>query len=83
MLGDEIALLRVLIKRFADQIQASQGVGLSESAHYLAVISEAMLRLGSLLRTDHLLGGSERGTILEQLNLAIAEVSAEMALEQG
>ena len=83
MLGDEIALLRVLIKRFADQIQASQGVGLSESAQYLAVISMAMLRLGSLLRTDYLLGGSERGTILEQLNLAIAEVSAEMALEQG
>jgi len=45
VLGDEIKLLRVLIKRFAEQIQASQGVALPQSAQCLAVISEAMLRL--------------------------------------
>jgi hypothetical protein len=43
VLGDEIALLRVLIRRFAEQIQGSQGVSLNESAQHLAVISEAML----------------------------------------
>jgi hypothetical protein len=46
VLGDEIALLRVLIRRFAEQIQASQDLSLTESAQHLAVISEAMLRLG-------------------------------------
>jgi hypothetical protein len=46
VLGDEIGLLRVLIRRFAEQIQASQGVALNESAMHLAVVSEAMLRLG-------------------------------------
>jgi hypothetical protein len=96
VLGDEIALLRVLIRHFAEQIQASQGVGLTESAQaeadtirlsavpytlvdgqHLAVISEAMLRLGwnevepleqseggILLRTDHMLGGSHSKSAL-------------------
>ena len=83
VLGDEIALLRVLIRRFAEQIQASQGVALMESAQaeadtnrisvvphtsvcgqLLAVISEAMLRLASLLRTDHMLGGTHSKSAL-------------------
>jgi hypothetical protein len=132
VLGDEIALLRVLIRRFADQILSSRGVSLNESAQaerlhsksalaqravfdragrfsavphtwvcgqHLDVISEAMLRLGSLMRTNHMLGGKLSGlephqrstahmgvrsasdTLFEELNLAIAQVSAEMALE--
>ena len=32
VLGDEIALLRVLIRRFADQILSSRGVSLTDSA---------------------------------------------------
>jgi len=32
VLGDEIGLLRVLIRRFAEQIQDGQGVSLNESA---------------------------------------------------
>jgi hypothetical protein len=83
VLGDEIALLRVLIRRFADQILSIQDVSLNESAQHLAVVSEAMLRLASLLRTNHLLGGSESDTFMETLNLALTEVSAEMALEEG
>jgi hypothetical protein len=107
VLGDEIALLRVLIRRFADQILSSRGVSLNESAQaerlhsksalragrfsavphtwvcgqHLDVISEAMLRLGSLMRTNHLLGGSESDTLFEELSIAIAQVSADMALE--
>ncbi len=75
VLGDEIALLRVLIRRFADQILASQGSAPSETAHHLAVISEAMLRLGGLLRTDHALGGSASSDFITQLNLVLAEIS--------
>ena len=83
VLGDEIGLLRVLIGRFAEQIQASQGVALNESAQHLAVISEAMLRLASLLRTDHMLGGAESSTFITQLSLAIKEITEEMALDEG
>ncbi|MBG0784209.1 MAG: hypothetical protein H0S79_03820, partial [Anaerolineaceae bacterium] len=61
VLADEIALLRVLSRRFSGQVLTGQAVPLHESAQYLAVISEAMLRLASLLRTNHMLGGSETG----------------------
>jgi len=77
VLGDEIALLRVLIRRFAEQIQSSQDVAPSDSAQYLAVIGEAMLRLGSLLRTDHMLGGSQSGTFVKQLSLVLEEITNE------
>lgn len=82
VLGDEIALLRVLIRRFAEQIQASQGVALTESAQHLAVVSEAMLRLASLLRTDHMLGGAQSSTFIKQLNLVLEEISDEKALDE-
>jgi hypothetical protein len=83
VLGDEIGLLRVLIRRFAEQIQASKGVDLNGSAMHLAVISEAMLRLASLLRTDHLLGGAQSSTFITQLNLAMNEIIEEMALDEA
>ena len=78
VLGDEIGLLRVLIRRFAEQIQASQSVSLYESAQYLAVISEAMSRFASLLRTDHMLGGRETDTLMTQLGLAMNNVLDEL-----
>jgi hypothetical protein len=82
VLGDEIALLRVLIRRFAEEILSSQGVAPSESAQHLAVVSEAMLRLASLLRTDHMLGGSQSSTFIKQLNLALEEINDENALNE-
>jgi hypothetical protein len=83
VLGDEIALLRVLIRRFAEQIQASQGVALMESAQHLAVVSEAMLRLASLLRTDRLLGGSESSNFEKELSLSINQALEEMRRDAG
>jgi len=83
VLGDEIALLRVLIRRFAEQIQASQGVSLNESAQHLAVISEAMLRLASLLRTDKMLGGSERDDLFTHLQGVMGSVLEEMRQGEG
>jgi hypothetical protein len=78
VLGDEIGLLRVLIRRFVEQIQANQGVSLNESVQHLAVISEAMSRLASLLRTDHMLGGSETDTFMMSLNRAMTGVLEEL-----
>ncbi|MBW6475120.1 MAG: hypothetical protein K0B14_18480 [Anaerolineaceae bacterium] len=53
-------------------------MSLNEAAHHLAVISEAMLRLASLLRTDHMLGGSEMDTFMAQLGHAMNGVLEEM-----
>jgi hypothetical protein len=82
VLADEITLLRVLIRRFSDQILASQGLLLTESAQHLAVIDEAMLRLASLLRTNHMLGGTKSSDLSELLSLGIAEIHAELTLNE-
>jgi hypothetical protein len=82
VLGDEIGLLRVLIRRFAEQIQASQNVALNESAQHLAVVSEAMLRLASLLRTDHMLGGDETSNFITRMNLVLEEVREELGIDE-
>ena len=83
VLSDEIALLRVLIRRFAEQIKGSQGVALNESAVHLSVISEAMLRLASLLRTDKMLGGSECDTLGAALSRSMSAVLEEMRQDAG
>lgn len=80
VLADEIALLRVLIRRFSGQVLASQGIPLYESAQHLVVISEAMLRLASLLRTNHMLGGSETSNLTQELSIVLAELYTEMGL---
>jgi len=82
VLGDEIALLRVLIRRFAEQLQATQDLALPESAQHLAVVSDAMLRLASLLRTDHMLGGAQSSTFIKQLNFVLEGLADERALDQ-
>jgi hypothetical protein len=74
VLGGEIGLLRVLIRRFAEQVQVNQDVSLNESAQHLAVVIEAMSRLASLLRTDHMLGGQQTDTFMTQLGLAMDSV---------
>ena len=83
VLADEIALLRVLIRRFSGQVLTGQGVPLNESAQYLAVISEAMLRLSSLLRTNHMLGGSETSDLEQKLSLVLADIYTEMGVVEG
>ena len=66
-----------------EQIQASQGVDLNESAQHLAVVSEAMLRLASLLRTDHMLGGEQSNTFMAHLTHAMNEIIAEMSQDDA
>ena len=88
-------MLRVLIRRFAEEILSSQGAAPIETAQHLAVISEAMLRLwwskveppkrsegGCLLRTDHILGGAQSSTFIKQLSLVLEEITDENALNE-
>jgi hypothetical protein len=83
VLGDEIGLLRVLIRRFAEQIKGSQGVSLNETCQHLSVISEAMVRLASLLRTDRMLGGSECDTLAMHLENSMNSVLEELRHGEG
>jgi len=76
-LSDEIALLRVLIRRFACQVLASDHADMAVSAHYLNTISDAMARLASLLRTDHLLGGAEKSAYMKRFAEVIYAVNEE------
>jgi hypothetical protein len=46
------------------------------------VVNEAMLRLASLLRTDHMLGGDETSTFITQLNLALNNVTEELGIDE-
>ena len=71
----------MLIRRFAEKVLASEDTPTNESGQHLAVISEAMLRLASLLRTNHMLGGSETDNLGEALSQALEAVYAEMAAE--
>jgi len=47
------------------------------------VISEAMLRLASLLRTNYMLGGSETSDLTQSLSLVLAEIYTEMGVVEG
>ena len=82
-LADEINLLRVLIRRFASQIQASEGVALSDAAYHLSVISEALARLGSMLRTNHMLGNPGSSGLPRALERCIEQVWEELSGENG
>ena len=49
----------------------------SVCGQHLAVISEAMLRLGNLLRTDHMLGGDQTTAFFNTLDHVLQELSEE------
>jgi len=76
-LQDEIALLRVLLKRtFA---LASGVEDLEESTKTLNALGAATTRLSGLLRVDKLLGGGG-GNAAEAIATAISEVATELGL---
>ena len=77
-LGDEIALLRVLIRCFACDLEAKDALDPSESAGHLAIISDAMVRLGSLLRTDRLLAGAEDSAVMKTITAAIGTFTEDL-----
>ena len=56
---------------------------LNDSAQHLSVISEAMLRLASLLRTDNMLGGSEYDTFGAALARSMSTVLEELREDAG
>ena len=67
----------------ADSIRISVMLHTSVCDQHLAVISEAMLRLASLLRTDNKLGGSEHDKLGAALSRAMNNVLEEMRNGEG
>ncbi len=75
-LGDEIDMMRVVIRRVFDY--ASEEAGTLDSwTGALSALGAASTRLAGLLRTQKILGGSESDTV-NALSLALSEVTRDL-----
>ena len=77
-LGDEIALLRVLLRRFISAIDAQPDLPLDDSAVFLTAIGSNMTRLAGLLRADKLLSGSDDSSVMQAIHSAISEFTEDL-----
>jgi len=77
-LGDEIALMRVLIRRFVDHIEAQPDLPLEETSIYLNTLGSNMTRLAGLLRADKFLTGSDDSTVMQAIHNALSEFTEEL-----
>jgi len=66
-------------RRQAERQQAAS----AQCRTHRCAASGAMLRLASLLRTDHLLGGAQSSTFITQLNRVINEIQEELSHDQA
>lgn len=74
-LQDEIALLRVAMRRLFTYANLSEETDPQAWAKVLNSLSGASARLSTLLRTQRELGGSEKDEIMAALNQALKEVN--------
>ena len=79
-LDDEIALLRVLLRKFVDMTEGFEN--LNQAAQILDLAGMTATRLGNLLKIQSLLGGKGDET-LQILNEVIEEVNKEFGLDLG
>lgn len=78
-LGDEIALLRVLIRRFST-ILYSANFDLEEMSLFLNTLGSNMTRLAGLLRADFLISGTSDSSIMQALHGAISDFAKDLRL---
>ena len=74
-LQDEIALLRVAMRRLFTYANQSEETDPQRWARVLNSLAGAAARLSTLLRTQKELGGSEEDEIMAALNQALKEVN--------
>lgn len=74
-LGDEIALMRVMIRRVFDYANDNAG-DLEDWMGTLTALGSASTKLAKMLQTQKLLGGSD-GDALSALSQALGEVTRE------
>ncbi len=77
-LADEIALLRVIIRRVFDYANDHESQTLETWSGSLNTLGAACTRLAGLLRTDQILGGSSSGNLLEELAQAFGVAAHEL-----
>jgi hypothetical protein len=77
-LGDEIALMRVLIRRFVEAVEAQPTLPLDDTSHFLNTLGSSMTRLAGLLRADKLLTGSDDSAVMQAIHSAIAEFTEDL-----
>lgn len=76
-LGSEIALLRVLIRRFSEKLDQEDPT-IEEAASHLLTIGSAMAKLAHLLRTDHVLSGGQESAVMDAIHAALCEVTEDL-----
>ena len=72
-LGDEIALLRVMIRRFSVACNNEPQIDINLMSSHLHSIGSAMTKLSHLLKVDKYLTGSSDGEVMGAISNAIAE----------
>ena len=77
-LADEIALLRVIIRRVFDYANDHESQTLETWSGSLNTLGAACTRLAGLLRTDQILGGSSSGNLLGRARPAFGVASHEL-----
>ena len=77
-LGDEIALMRVLIRRFVEAIEAQPELSLEDTSQFLNTLGSNMTRLAGLLRADKLLSGSDDSAVMQAIHTAISEFTEDL-----
>ena len=74
----ETALLRVLIHRFVEAIEAQPDLSLDDTSIYLNAIGSNMTRLAGLLRADKWLMGSDDSAVMQAIHSAISEFTEDL-----
>ena len=77
-LDDEIAMLRVTMRRYFEVVQGVNDIDVL--ANTVGIMGIAATRLAGLLRIKKLLGGGDDDEWLRTINQAIADVSEEFGL---
>ena len=75
-LVDEIALLRVLMRRFFDLANKKSKMTMDEWGQVLSLLGDAGSKLSAMLRTQYLLTGNKSNSV-DLLLRAIGEFAAE------
>jgi hypothetical protein len=78
-LTDEIALLRVAIRRFFDHVSDKEDISISEWADCLNALSSASCNLSTLLKTQKILTGKDTD-VIGVLTSALSDVVKELGL---
>jgi hypothetical protein len=83
-LGDEIALMRVNIRRFVAAFDTKSNsddpMSFEDASIFLTTLGSSMTRLSGLLRADKFLTGSDDSAVMQAIHAAITEFTEELKI---